>query len=141
MPRVGSDQMVELDGQSSGSLPLTMAREAIPPLCTHVLHSFSPHGLKGMVYEGGAEAGGAGGKWGHLHWLLRPPDERFGSSSSCLLCCSAPATVHRHTRGLRWGAGPSVSQASGSRPGSLQCDPLAESVVVTKLPVHSVSAL
>lgn len=45
------------------------------------------------------------------------------------------------TRGLRWGAGPGRSQAAGSRPGSLQCDLLAESMGATKLPVPSVSAL
>lgn len=94
--------MVELDSQSSGSLLLTMAREAIPPLCTHVLHSFSPHGLKGMAY-GGAEAGGSRDKQGHLHLLLRPPDERFGRSSSCLLCCSTPATCPQTQPGVSGG--------------------------------------
>lgn len=74
LPRVGSDQMVELDSQSTGPLPLTVAREVILPLHAHVLHSFSPHDLK-SVPHGDLEVRGAGGRQRHLHLLLRPPGE------------------------------------------------------------------
>lgn len=69
-----SDQVVELDSQSAGSLPLTMAREVILPLHTNILHSFSPHDLK-AVARGDLEVRSAGGRQRHLHLLLKPPGE------------------------------------------------------------------
>lgn len=74
LPRAGSDHMLELDSQSMGSLPLTMAREVILPLHTHVLHSFSPHDLKAVAC-GDLEVRGAGDRQRHLYLLLRPPDD------------------------------------------------------------------
>lgn len=60
-PRVDTEQTVELDSQGSGSLPLTMTREVILLLCTHALHSFSPHGLMGKGTQDDVETGGQAG--------------------------------------------------------------------------------